>query len=210
MIERKIRTGMMLDFPMPTFGAYADTGNFLQPVPTIRCHVWREGTFSTTRGVGGGMLHRQGHRNFAWLPYRPGWTTFASLDACDILSGPFSGCRMLLCEVNGVRQVYHIGTWNGPETDKSLRAKRAMFAHLGDASVTYVAGFSPFASYNPMPDGLPGESVIPRVLGLFTDDGDMFSILMRKQSGDGNMFRVVDVQPGTPIALADALAFFNV
>jgi hypothetical protein len=210
MIERKIRTGMMLDFPLPRFQAYVDTGTFLQPVPTLRCHVWREGTFAKSRGVGEGMLHRQGHRNFAWLPYRPGWTTFTALDGFDVLSGPFSGCRMLLCEVNGVRQVYHIGTLNAADTPESLRAKRAMHAHLNDADVTYITGFSPFSNYVPMPDGLPGESVIPRVLGLVTDDGDIFSILMRKQAGEGNMFRVVDVQPGRAITRADAVAFFNV
>lgn len=209
MIERKIRTGMMLDFPMPVYSGYGNA-DVLQPVPQLYCHVWREGHFNASRGVSSGQLYRQGHRNFVWLPYRAGHVTFAALDSADVLSGPFSGCRMLLLEVNGVRQVYHVGTFNGPNTVESLRAKRGAHALIGNADVTYVCGFSPFANFNPMPDGLPGESVIPRVLGLITDNGDMFSILMRKQSGAGDRFRVVDVQPGIAISRADALTFFNV
>ncbi|WP_156256610.1 hypothetical protein [Sandarakinorhabdus oryzae] len=210
MIERKIRAGMMLDFPLPTYNSYANDVDILQPVPTLYCHVWREGGFSTSRGVTAGQLYRQGHRNFVWLPYRPGFVTFNALERGDVLSGPFSGCRMLLLEVNGVRQVYHVGTVGKADTPETLRTKRAAHALIGNADVTYICGFSPFENFKPPPDGLPGESVIPRILGLITHNGDMFSILMRKQSGDGNMFRVVDVQAGQPISRADALAFFNV
>lgn len=210
MIERKIRPGMMLDFPLPSFAAYVNDRDVLQPVPTLHCHIWREGMFSPSRGLGSGQLHRQGHRNFAWLPYRAGHVTFTALDGKDVLSGPFSGCRMVLGEVNGVRQVYHIGTYLGADTPQSLAAKRGFYRLMGDASFTYVAGFSPFASFSPVPDPLPGESLLARVLGLITDDGDLFAILLRKQSGDGEMHRVVDVRAGTPINRAEALGFFNV
>lgn len=209
MIERKIRVGMMLNFPLPTFAGYVATGNYLQPVPSLFCHVWRTGFFSDTRGVTTGVSHRGGHRNFAWLPFRPGYTTYNPLDTCDVLSGPFSGCRMLLCEVNGVRQVYHVGTQNGPLTVESLRAKRAMYAHLIDPDVVFITGFSPFSNFNPMPAALPGESPIPRILGLITETGECFTILMRLQTGTTN-WRVVAVEDGQTFDAAAALLFFNV
>ena len=68
MIERKIRVGMVLDFPLPNFANYQDSETFLQPVPTIYCHIWRHGgDKNRTRGLGDGylddrLLRRQAHR----------------------------------------------------------------------------------------------------------------------------------------------------
>ena len=214
MIERKIREGMILNFPLPTFQAYQDSGSFLQPVPMIYCHVWRRGsTEKRTRGVGNGalndtMLRRQAHRNFAWLPFRPGYTTYTTLGDCDVLSGEFSGCRMLLCDVNGVRTVFHIGTYYRDDSEESVRAKRAMHALLSGAGVNYITGFSPAGNYNPLPGDFGAGR--PWVLGLITENADCYSILMKSEFFDTAEKTVFAVEAGVPITRGDALAFFDV
>jgi hypothetical protein len=76
----------------------------------------------------------QGHRNFIWLPFRPGLITEVQSDGVDVLSGPFSGCLMVTYRKNGKQYVAHLGTGEkgSPET---LNVKAAWQQFVGSDEV---------------------------------------------------------------------------
>lgn len=59
---------------------------------------------------------KKAHRNFRWLHWQPGKITYLPLAGADILSGPFSGCWIVIFSMAGVNYVGHIGTFDSPNT----------------------------------------------------------------------------------------------
>jgi hypothetical protein len=57
--------------------------------------------------------HVKTHRNVRWLPWIPGKISYVDLEGDDMLTGPMSGCYIVVFEFENRIRVGHIGTSQG-------------------------------------------------------------------------------------------------
>lgn len=104
------------------------------------------GAFWHTRTSGVTLGHNpivaKAHRNFRWLHWQPGKITYLPLAGTDILTGPMSGCWIVIFTMGGVSYVGHIGT-HEPGSPATLGVKAAWAAAFNAGTVAPVAAFQP-------------------------------------------------------------------
>ena len=115
------------------------------------------GFFNKTRTSGilpGQTLNAtKAHRNFRWLHWQPGKVTYLPLAGSDILTGPMSGCWIVIFNMAGVPYVAHIGTYD-PGSPATLQVKAAWAAAFTAGVVQPIAAFQPNRHLAPATPGL--------------------------------------------------------
>lgn len=205
-------------------GNIADRG--ARPVGTVQINVGcqeRYIRFSTLqsrkvgqekhRPVKAGSKKFKTHRNFTWLPFVDNAINYTPVNGKDVLSGPFSGCYMILYNVAGAARVGHVATPG---------AKAAWNNHVANQpGVNVLTGFQPHRVYYDalaFPVKRPEEGTA-RIFGLITNTGNCYALFCyeqtkRVQNGnivqglEGNIpideryHRVADIQLAPPLAVA--------
>lgn len=82
------------------------------------------------------------HRNFRWLHWQKGKVTYLPLAGADILTGPMSGCWIVIFNMAGLPYVGHIGTAD-PGSAQTLQVKAAWAAAFAAGTVQPIAAFQP-------------------------------------------------------------------
>lgn len=77
-----------------------------------------------TSQISQGQHAGKAHRNFRWLHWQKGKITYLPVAGPDILTGPMSGCWVVIFSMAGVNYVAHIGT-AAPGSVETLQVKAA-------------------------------------------------------------------------------------
>lgn len=89
-----------------------------------------------------GPLGERQDRNFQWLSYSPGYISYVHLNEYDVLTGPMSGCPIVLYMEGGKTYVGHVGTVVGYD-DENQRIYDAWYAKIKTPGFKFVASFNP-------------------------------------------------------------------
>jgi hypothetical protein len=141
------------------------------------------------------------HRNFNWLMWFPGLVSYVPLNR-DVLSGPFSGCWMVVFRLNGVQCVGHIGL-DAPGTPVTQQAKVAWSRFANAFPGDLIGGFRPSDEWPnaALPPRQPGEGA-PDIFGLVTQTGEMYSFCTYNTFGLRRIAGVKQVMPKGPATLS--------
>lgn len=89
-----------------------------------------------------GQNAARAHRNFRWLHWQPGKITYLPLAGPDILTGPMSGCWIVIFTMGGQLNVAHIGT-HAAGSPTTIQVKAAWANAFQAGAVAPVAAFQP-------------------------------------------------------------------
>ena len=143
MIEKKIRKGQYLDFGNIGATQSQPAGTGQVSIGTADRQISdssKEHFYSATyRAVSDGSNLVKENRNFKWLPWADNAINYIESQGSDVLSGPFSGCHMVVYNYNGARRIGHIATPGAKNAWNSLVAN--------DPLIEVLAGFKPDVGY---------------------------------------------------------------
>jgi hypothetical protein len=116
--------------------------------------------------------------SFRWLPWVPGAVSQVELGVLDVLTGPMSGCWLMLYTQGRQAFACHIGTLDSPADPQTLAVKEAWRDFATSApqnGVKIVSGFNPASAFPPYPQRKPSDSGV-EIYGLITTVGRLYSI----------------------------------
>jgi hypothetical protein len=212
MIQQKLEVGRYLNFPSPTpqplaAGAAAVLFDFvsLQPMPL---HIDEStGVFTKVSAVSAGAHATKGHRNFNWLEYRPGYITEVPLTT-DVITGPMSGCFLVIYRRAGAYYAGHIGTADSDRVFNSRQYEKDEIndavkntwntfarAHPGDL----VGGFNPLRGLKKnVPPKKNDESAV-NVFGVMTTTNLFYAMALYTQTSNTAIKRIGLLEQIAPI-----------
>lgn len=132
--------------------------------------------FVTVPRAGHGIQLGNKLLSFTWLPWIAGAVSQVESGVLDILTGPMSGCWLMLYTQGGQAFACHIGTTDIPE--QTLAVKEAWRRFATDApqnGVQIVSGFNPARAFPSPPPRKPSDAA-PEIYGLITTTGHLYSI----------------------------------
>lgn len=204
MFEEKLVVGRFLTMPLATVvtaiaGPEGTVVDQPPKVSSIEQSVSSGGLFSRTKtsGIVAGQ-NQKARRNFNFLTYIPGLVTQTPLAGVDVLTGPMSGCWIMVYTHEGVTKVGHVGTFLKPTDQKSIAAKAAWAAFTQQVPAPQlIAGFNPFTHWKER--GFPlkvGDDGNGSVYALVTTDHRLYSIYLYRQGGNAapNTYRIAGLQ----------------
>jgi hypothetical protein len=201
-IESKLIVGRFINMNRPNIPAPADAqGTFVTRPITHMTIEESTGLLQKISNLIIGQNDRKVYRNFQWLAWFPGAISNVPLSSGDVLTGPMSGCWLVIYRQNGVESVGHIGTADSPPSPQSKAAKEARhrFANTVARTSDLIAGFNPARAWTGFPARQPGDGQ-PDILGLVSTSRELYTVLTYK--GDGlkrgfDLRRIADVRKVT-------------
>jgi hypothetical protein len=128
----------------------------------------------------------KGHRTFGWLTWLPGSISYVNMAGHDVLTGPMSGCDLVMYRQGGKVMAAHLGTDIGAAAAntavKTLWNNFAL-AHPHDV----IGGFNPFNDVNPwIPARKWDDAVGPPVYyGVYTTNNRFYTLVLYAQQTSG-------------------------
>jgi len=193
MIEQKLIIGRFIRFPAAGMKLIYNLGDFLtQPTMALKIEEstgFRTKTSAITPGTGA-----KAHRNFQWLTWYPGAVSQVPINGVDVLTGPMSGCWLVIYKRLGTVYAGHVGTAE-PNSPKTIAAKQAWNQFAQNAPPgSVIAGFNPARHWtNNSPAQLPTDG-IPKVYGLLTTSYQLYSVFTYKQNTDTTLYRIAGIE----------------
>jgi hypothetical protein len=195
-IEQKLSAGKFLDFTIPT--------NAPAPIPEDK--FFNQNRIDMTIKESTGVLQKQSsivegegtkvHRNFQWLAWIPGAISAVQPSGKDVLTGPMSGCWVVVFRRNGIEYVGHIGTGMTSNDPQSIAVKKAWYTFArGAGPGDVIAGFNParvWPSEASLPAKKPGDGRAV-TFGLVTESKDLYAVVMYKGNAPVN---ATEIPPG--------------
>jgi hypothetical protein len=136
------------------------------------------------------------HRNFQWLAWIPGAISAVQPTSGDVLTGPMSGCWVVVFRRNGIEYVGHIGTAMTSNDPQSIAVKKAWYTFArGAGPGDVIAGFNParvWPSEASLPAKKPGDGRAV-TFGLVTASGELYAVLTYKGNAPAN---ATEIPPG--------------
>lgn len=200
MIDEKLKAGRFIKFPVTlnyhkgVNAAKADYGTILNQAPIPLNIQESSGVFTKKSGVGAGTNDTKTYRNFQWLPYIPGVVNQVALGGVDLLTGPMSGCWIMIYTDGDMVKVGHVGTANEWTTEESKKAKEGWNTWAAAHKDDVIGGFKPFTSASAIPPREKGDEFAPMYLGGVNADMQCYSICGYAQMDDKTQFRIAKVQ----------------
>lgn len=154
----------------------------------------------TTRTIQPNVHATKAHRNFRFLPWYSGAISEVRLDQVDVLTGPMSGCWLVIFRRGGHRYAGHLGTdVANPVGTAAVKTAWNNFAtnHPGDV----VGGFNPFAAWKKYPASKSTNDSTPRIFGLYTTNAHFHAVFTWQQGGSTTL-RIADVKRVKSASLA--------
>lgn len=135
----------------------------------------------------------QAHRNLQWLYWFSGEISHVPMNGVDVLTGPMSGCILVMFRHNGVVHAGHLGT-DIAHPDNNAAVKDTWNTFATDNEDDVVGGFNPA---NDWPGGYPaqrrGEGAA-RIFGLMTTAQEFWTIFTYQQHNNNNLLRIAGRQ----------------
>ena len=200
MFEQKLVVGRYINLTSPAVAniPHSDGDFVAQPQHLLTLQQ------STTTG---GFLNRKkeskvlagtgakAHRNFQWLTWLPGAITHVPVGGVDVLTGPMSGCQLVLFNLGGAVQAGHLGTdISSPTATAAVKGAWNVFAnaHPGDV----IGGFNPLNDWvGALPAAKVGkESSGIKIFGLLTVDAQFYTVVTYPQDTNANLLRIAGVR----------------
>lgn len=194
MIEQKLKVDRYFNLTNPTIASqrYEDGDFITQQTKRL--------TLEQSTGIinkKSNILTGQGakaHRNFQWLAWFPGAINQVSQNGLDVLTGPMSGCWLVIYRLNGIVQIGHIGT-DVASREKSTAVKQAWNKFSKDHPNDVIAGFNPVNGWvGTFPASKSKDNPAPKIFGLLTTKLDLFSVFTFPQKTNNNLLRVGGIQ----------------
>lgn len=113
MLQDKLKVGRFIDFRFPQQvppGGPQNPAVFYTAQPNLMNIGESSGHFTKTSDVGVGAHASKAWRTFSWLPYWTGSIAEIAMGGNDVLTGPMSGCDLVLYQRAGVLYAGHLGT----------------------------------------------------------------------------------------------------
>ena len=149
--------------------------------------------------------HSKAHRNFRWLPWVPGKITYAPISGTDILTGPFTGCWVVIFRMGAQVCLGHIGTKTDAMTPESLAVKAAWADAVRDGLITPMKATQPHTAI-PLPQ--PGDRSSADAYAVATSAQDLAVVVMRNFSTKGGGRQLIgSVTDATNTALTAPTGF---
>jgi hypothetical protein len=166
---------------------------------------WFKGNRKRQSDVVVGQHATKGRRNFQWLPWLPGALTHVLVGAVDVLTGPMSGCDLVLFNRHGAMHAGHLGTNIGaPAANNAVKTTWNNLAANHPGRI--IGRFNPLRDWNgPYPTQRAGkESNAPKIFGLLTTRATFYVLFTYAQDEAPNQLRIAAVQkiPGANPATA--------
>ena len=135
---------------------------------------------------------------FQFLPYQNGKISVVRQVDVDVLSGPMSGCWLVMFLWQGSYYVAHVVTDFESKSSNFLTKAAWNYWVDTEASVTVIAGFNPYAQWCTSPgflsvQPLQGNDAFSKVFGLLTPNRELYSIHTYEQMREGNLYRIAGV-----------------
>jgi hypothetical protein len=164
-----------------------------------------EGTRKRESNVVIGQHASKDRRNFQWLPWLPGALTHVAVGGVDVLTGPMSGCDLVLFNLNGVLHAGHLGTEFGKAAANN--AIKATWNALATNHPGRVIGrFNPLRDFKgPTPTQQVGkETTGTKVFGLMTVKCQFYTVWCYPQDDNPTQLRIAALQKikGAKVATA--------
>jgi hypothetical protein len=195
-IEQKLIVDRFLEFTMPTIAS--------PPIPADKFFNQNRIDLTITESTGDSQKQssivegtgKKVHRNFQWLAWVPGAISAVQTGG-DVLTGPMSGCWVVVFQRNGIEYVGHIGTSMTPTDPQSIAVKTAWytFARSAGPGNAVIAGFNPGRAWPAgasLPAQKPGDGNAV-TFGLVTTNKELYAVLMYKGNASVN---VTVIPPG--------------
>ena len=209
-LEQKLKVGRYINLPNPVIAGVAHAvGAFVPQAPcplTIEESTTSGSRLKGTRVRESNIVAGAGvktHRNFQWLAWRPGAITHVPVGGLDVLTGPMSGCDLVLFNLGGVAQAGHLGTAvEAGVANAAVKNSWNVFANANPTDV--IGGFNPFNDWvNPIPTPRAGkESSGIKIFGLMTTHAEYYTIMAFPQDTDINKLRIAGVSKFPSASLA--------
>lgn len=208
MLEQKLIVGRYIDLTNPAIANIPHVaGNFVAQPPypmtidlsTTSGSFWK-GTKKRTSDLNPGVNLTVGkqHRNCQWLTWLPGAITNVPVGGVDVLTGPMSGCQLVLYNdlVTGALHAGHLGTdVASPTNTTAVKTTWNAFATANPAQV--IGGFNPANDWaGPYPTTRTGKKKDggpAKIFGLLTVNATYYSIFTYQQ-GVTSVLRIAGVQ----------------
>ena len=185
MIENKLTIESHVDFKVPIVprtGNY--TGEFVSLSPVIltieETIEETTGFFRNTKRISKRISQKVGSRGQSckWLEYFPGAITNINLGGMDVLTGPMSGCWVVIYKTkpNGIVHVGHIGTADNPTSPTTLAVKETWQNFAAANPNDFIAGFNPANAWRVPPRPPKSGEMGFKIYGLVTADQKLYSI----------------------------------
>jgi hypothetical protein len=196
-IEQKLVVGRFLEFNPPNIPTPPNSqGEFVYQKQTNMSILESTGTFQKQSTILEGVGSKV-QRNFQWLAWMPGAISAVQLAWGDVLTGPMSGCWLVVFKQNGIEYVGHIGTSDVPaQTEAAKTAWRGFTS--SNPQAPFPKGFNPLRAWTgPNPKQEIGDGP-PDIFGLVTKQPlEFYTVWTYK--GDGpkrpvNIRRVADIK----------------
>jgi hypothetical protein len=190
-IERKLIVGRFIRFDIPrSIHEYIPPNRFID-LPDSRMTI-EESSGVIQEQKQSNIVAGTGpkvHRNFQWLAWIPGAISAVQLARGDVLTGPMSGCWVVVFRRNGSVSVGHIGTSAHPNDPQSIAVKRAWYTFAtGALQGDVIAGFNPareWPALASLPPQQPGDGRAV-TFGLVTTDRELHAVLTYKGNASAN------------------------
>jgi hypothetical protein len=224
MIEAKLLVGRFLQFnptasrPLPALPYVPDFQDVFCPPLKIKESNRKDpgAWYNPMRNAGGqrqstikpGTNATKEHRNFKWLPWYAGDIAETTLD-CDVLTGPMSGCVLVLYNKGTARKVGHIGTVTVTDAipDSVNTNVKTVWTNWAKANRDdVIGGFNPRATTVPGHGAWQGDDVGGQTWGLITTLGAFYAVHVWVQKGTADHFRIDGVHQVPSMSKADLLA----
>jgi hypothetical protein len=136
------------------------------------------------------------HRNFQWLAWFPGAISQVPRESGDVLTGPMSGCWVVIYIKDGKEYVGHIGTADlgSPQTKAAKKAWHDFASGAGPGNL--IAGFNPARAFPTLPAQQKGDGT-PEILGLVTKSKELYAVFTYKGDGPNRPYdirRIADMK----------------
>ena len=156
-------------------------------------------TRTSAVSAGQNLTAAKAHRNFRWLHWQPGKITYLPLAGADILTGPMSGCWVVIFTMAGVSYVGHIGT-HDPNSVATLGVKAAWAAAFVAGTVT------PIAAYQPNRHLIAGPTGLNTFYGVVTANQTLHAMRLNRNQMHDTLNQIttmtgvmgIGISPGDP------------
>jgi hypothetical protein len=181
--ESLVGTFIELDYTKTSPPNEGLNGVLTGPSSNLSVHVHR---YTASRMVSAGApavprrFAGQPPWDITFLQYVPGEVTTAKLTS-PVLTGPMSGCYLFRYVVSGETWIAHVGTYDLPTSQLSIKAKACWKDYAGSPRPSGIMGQSPLRFYSPFEVGaakIGKLGGVPEIYGLFEPKGKFYSILL--------------------------------
>lgn len=193
MIENKIKVGRFYNFTAPQVANIPHNDGDFTAQPQHLMYVGEAvksgklGSRIKTSDMTPGQHATKARRNFQWLTWLPGAITHILIGGVDVITGPMSGCDLVIFRQNGAAHAGHLGT-DVDNPARNTAVKNAWNAFATNHHARVIGGFNPLRDWPrnnyPAHKGKDGQA---RIFGIYTSNHTFYTLFTYQQTDTGHL-----------------------